>query len=392
MNPEDLLTLNALIAAGRGQRDPQSESQSSRLADALQAYGMLGASDSTGANPAGDLSWAVLNYRPQEADLATAQTTSGNGDVTADKSVGALGSAGDPQFIPVADSFGAAPVAESGQSESSSPFNAVQDGAIQDPNHSIVGPSPDPSTGDDAARPSAPLVTPVSYQAVPLALRSATGPTSTAPPRIDPSQTDVFQRGPDGKLQPIPGWHTTGPFDFDTWSHDINWGGVGRDLSEIANGALAFTDLGVTAPEFLTSLGLDDAFLAKGVKGFIDRHHADPKFMGGRPEQDTVELIQSFHRMFHQRLSAALKQAQLLPVGGVKGKGVAWGELFKNSTAARDKAIEVLRRVSRDFDIERGTSILPALEKELRIGRPELTRPPQVLPKAPPPGSAASPN
>ena len=50
---------------------------------------------------------------------------------------------------------------------------------------------------------------------------------------------------------------------------------------------------------------------------------------------------------------------------------------FRNDPGARDKAVEILRRVSRDFDIEHGTSILPALEKELRIAKPS--------PKVPPP-------
>jgi hypothetical protein len=61
---------------------------------------------------------------------------------------------------------------------------------------------------------------------------------------IDPQRTDVFQRGPDGKLHPIPGWHTTGPFDFGTWAHNINWGGVGRDLGDIAAGAAGGMSLG----------------------------------------------------------------------------------------------------------------------------------------------------
>jgi len=55
---------------------------------------------------------------------------------------------------------------------------------------------------------------------------------------IDPSRVDVFQPGPDGKLHPIPGWRTTGPFDFGTWAHYFDWGGVARDLAEIGSDAL----------------------------------------------------------------------------------------------------------------------------------------------------------
>jgi hypothetical protein len=66
---------------------------------------------------------------------------------------------------------------------------------------------------------------------------SATGPS--VPRQIDPSRTDVFRRGPDGKLHPITGWHTTGPFAFGEWAHNIDWGGVLRDVVSIAAGAAA---------------------------------------------------------------------------------------------------------------------------------------------------------
>lgn len=65
------------------------------------------------------------------------------------------------------------------------------------------------------------------------------GPPSQQPP-IDPAKTPVFQTGPDGKLHPIQGWHTTGPFDFGAWSHNIHWGGVAKDLGEIGTGVASF--------------------------------------------------------------------------------------------------------------------------------------------------------
>ena len=61
--------------------------------------------------------------------------------------------------------------------------------------------------------------------------------------RIDPHQTDVFRSGPDGKLHPIPGWRTTGPFDHQAWSYNIDWGGVGDDLA-----TSAFRIAGLVAP------------------------------------------------------------------------------------------------------------------------------------------------
>lgn len=58
-----------------------------------------------------------------------------------------------------------------------------------------------------------------------------------APARpIDPATTDVFPRGPDGRLHPLPGWHTTGPLDVGKWVHNVNWGGVADDFSDIGIG------------------------------------------------------------------------------------------------------------------------------------------------------------
>lgn len=56
--------------------------------------------------------------------------------------------------------------------------------------------------------------------------------------RPDSQRTNVFQRGADGKLHPIPGWTTTGPFDFGRWTRNINVPGVVRDLGLIAAGSI----------------------------------------------------------------------------------------------------------------------------------------------------------
>ena len=58
------------------------------------------------------------------------------------------------------------------------------------------------------------------------------------PRQLDSQRTDVFQRGPDGKLHPVPGWTTTGPFDFGRWTRNINLPGVARDLALIAAGSI----------------------------------------------------------------------------------------------------------------------------------------------------------
>lgn len=189
-------------------------------------------------------------------------------------------------------------------------------------------------------------------------------------PQIDPSRTDVFERGPDGKLHPILGWRTTGPFDFDAWSDNIDWRGVGRDLAEIAVGSAGFGK-GVTAvaPGLIKTLGPKLGF--KVAKGAVHGHHPDAIFMGGRPEQELYDLIGKFHARFHGRLRSLFKEAGgFPPVGGPGGSRKVWAEFLKANPGERGRAIEILRRLSREFDTEHGTSILPALEKELKIVNP----------------------
>ena len=131
----------------------------------------------------------------------------------------------------------------------------------------------------------------------------------------------------------------------------------------------------------LDALGLRGAIEGGATKGLIDAHHVYPKFMGGRPEQETYNLIRSFHQLFHSRLRPAMKGPGVPPIGGVTGSKDAWASFFDNNPGMREKAIEILRQISRDFDIERGTSMLPALEKELGIVQP------RAAPPAPPAAS-----
>jgi hypothetical protein len=201
----------------------------------------------------------------------------------------------------------------------------------------------------------------------PPPLEPANRQSSGQAARPNPEQTNVFRRGPDGKLHPIPGWHTTGPDDFGAWSHNIDWEGVGADLTDVSSAALDT----MTASGLLESLGLRSV-LEGARKGLIHRHHVDPKVIGGRLEQETVDLIRSFHTKFHQRLNTALQQAGLHPTsGGRTGSADVWRDLFRDKPHARDRAIEILRRETQKFDTEHGTSILPYLEKELRIVRPK---------------------
>jgi hypothetical protein len=176
-------------------------------------------------------------------------------------------------------------------------------------------------------------------------------------------RTDVFQRGADGKLHPIPGWHTTGPFDAGAWSHNIDWGGVGKDLGNIASGAADFMGLGAGAAALVKELGYDIGPAV--VRGIVHGHHPYPRFMGGSAEQELARLHQSLHSKFHGELGAGLKEAGFPPVGGIRGSTEEWAKHFDDIPGSLDKATEVLRHVTRNFDKKNGTRIMRYLDKAL---------------------------
>lgn len=57
---------------------------------------------------------------------------------------------------------------------------------------------------------------------------------------VDSQRTEVFRRGPDGKLHPIPGWRTTGPHAYGAWSRNIDWQGVGDDFATMTGRVAGF--------------------------------------------------------------------------------------------------------------------------------------------------------
>jgi hypothetical protein len=202
------------------------------------------------------------------------------------------------------------------------------------------------------------------------------GSAATTPsqqPPIDPSKTPVFQTGPDGKLHPIPGWHTTGPFDFGTWSHNIRWGGVAKDLGEIGAGVASFFSGAGLGGELLSALGPEaETAVAEGIaespaakaatQAFHD-HHPEPMYMGGSPDQERVRILDELHRRFHSMLGKAHREAGFPPVGGRSGSGVKWSKHYELNPGSRDDAFEILRRVSREFDETYGTNISSKLPR-----------------------------
>jgi hypothetical protein len=60
-------------------------------------------------------------------------------------------------------------------------------------------------------------------------------------------------------------------------------------------------------------------------------------------------------------------------VGGKGGGTVDWAEYFRLNPQSRDEAVEILRRVTRDFDKANRTSVSRYLENELGKGGPTPT-------------------
>jgi len=199
--------------------------------------------------------------------------------------------------------------------------------------------------------------------------------SAKGPSRPDPSRTDVFQRGPDGKLRPVPGWRTTDPFDFDVWSRNIDWPGVGSDLANIALGALTFMEGGAFVGGIIDGLGYKIG--PDVVRGIIHGHHTWPKFMGGPGKQDLARVYESLHRMFHDELAAALKQAGFPRIGGRGGSTEDWADFFAKNAGKRDEAVAILQRVTREFDRKNGTRISKYLDDTLAKGQANGSIPPQ---------------
>jgi hypothetical protein len=222
------------------------------------------------------------------------------------------------------------------------------------------------STTDSALRSNVSYRPPASAPPINNGLAHGGAQPNQQPP-IDPSRTPVFQTGPDGKLHPIPGWHTTGPFDFGAWSHNIHWGGVAKDLTNIGMGVATFFSgvglggelLSALGPEAETAVaeGIAESPAAKAAAEAIHRHHVDPRYMGGAADGEQVDLVGRLHRAFHSMLGKAQREAGFPPVGGKSGSKIKWDEHFDRNPGSRDEAYEILRRVSREFDEIYGTNI-----------------------------------
>lgn len=202
----------------------------------------------------------------------------------------------------------------------------------------------------------------------PIRPKVAANRSPSADTAITDSPHPVFTRGSDGKLHPIEGYKTTGPMDFGTWSHNIDWSGVSKDLSDISKHALEAMFIGLAVEEFIAALGASvGQAVARAVEEAVHSHHPHPKFLGGRVDQELVRLEKSVHQKLHVELAKALKESGFLPVGGKAGSSVKWRQLFERDPDARRRAFDILLKVTGEIDREFGLSITPILRRELGL-------------------------
>jgi hypothetical protein len=154
--------------------------------------------------------------------------------------------------------------------------------------------------------------------------------------------------GPHGKLHPVPGWHTTGPFEFGAWSHNIHWGGVAKDLGEIIAGIPAFFSgvgagadlLAALGPEAESAVaeGIAESPAVKAAAKTIHGHHVDPKYMGGGPR--TGKLLISRETFTRSSTGCSRMRIGRRDSHRVAGKPVA----VQNGRNTTRKTLEAARR------------------------------------------------
>jgi RHS repeat-associated protein len=108
------------------------------------------------------------------------------------------------------------------------------------------------------------------------------------------------------------------------------------------------------------------SFVGKGIDEALHGHHPYPKYLGGPRDQELAFIKKSLHMAFHGDLQAALKEAGLpLPMGGRTGSTQAWAQYFAANPGAERKALQVLIKVTKDFDKANGTKISAYLQSAL---------------------------
>lgn len=105
----------------------------------------------------------------------------------------------------------------------------------------------------------------------------------------------------------------------------------------------------------------------QGILEALQRHHPVPLHMGGRWLQELAPLRTSLHTDLHRMLRTAFKEVGFPKVGGKGGSKADWVAHFEANPDSYSKALEILQRVTRDFDKTRGTNVTTYLERELAM-------------------------
>jgi hypothetical protein len=160
--------------------------------------------------------------------------------------------------------------------------------------------------------------------------------------------------------------------------HGPNGSVVGYYDHEAAKAGLQITAKYAEVAPFFSAGGWLEAFPAKSPTVFaraisdsideaIHQHHVWAKYLGGPHVQEREALRQSLHIEVHGAIRTAMKEAGFpLNVGGKGGSTADWAQYFQEHPGRFDKAMDVVRQVSRDFDRKYGTSMAEKLDNELR--------------------------
>lgn len=201
--------------------------------------------------------------------------------------------------------------------------------------------------------------------ATPMAVSRSSGPAQTRlPAQPQPPSFFSYMFGGSAPIKSSTG-KTVGQYDHQAGRVGMKMTGDYANISQFIHpgdfmeSVFAATAIGgVRATKAIT----------KAIEEGIERHHPHPRFLGGPSKQELYDLVRNMHVDFHGKLTAALKEAGFPRVGGPGGSAKNWAEYFAENAGSREKAYEILRRVTRDFDEANGTSISKHLDDILGAG------------------------